>query len=58
VDRIDFEELALKGVDPSLGPSILPPSTPNLEHKSTNEKQASDSLRLTVSPRFLGARAP
>jgi hypothetical protein len=22
VDRIDFEELALKGVDPSLGPSV------------------------------------
>jgi hypothetical protein len=22
VDRIDFEELALKGVDPTLGPSI------------------------------------
>lgn len=25
VDRIDFEELALKGVDPSIGPTVLHP---------------------------------
>ncbi|KAF8895599.1 mitochondrial K+-H+ exchange-related-domain-containing protein [Infundibulicybe gibba] len=29
VDRMDFEELALKGIDPSLGPSIRHPTTPN-----------------------------
>jgi hypothetical protein len=28
-DRIDFEELALKGVDPSLGPKISHRSSPS-----------------------------
>lgn len=29
VDRIDFEELTLKGVDPSLGPKISRPRSPS-----------------------------
>jgi hypothetical protein len=28
VDRMDFEELALKGIDPSLGPQISQPDSP------------------------------
>ena len=51
VDRIDFEELALKGVDPSLGPSILHPS--RLSQRTVDEKEGSDPSRLTVSSRIL-----
>ena len=34
-DRIDFEELALKGVDPSMGPKMSQPRSPNEEQKKT-----------------------
>jgi len=34
-DRIDFEELALKGVDPSMGPKISQPRSSSEEEKKT-----------------------
>jgi hypothetical protein len=34
-DRIDFEELALKGVDPSMGPKISNPRSSSEEEKKT-----------------------
>jgi len=33
VDRVEFEELALKGVDPSMGPKISHPRSPSEEQK-------------------------
>lgn len=33
VDRVDFEELALKGVDPSMGPKISSPRSPSSEEQ-------------------------
>jgi hypothetical protein len=33
VDRVDFEELALKGVDPSMGPKLSNPRSPTEEQK-------------------------
>ncbi|KAG1745868.1 mitochondrial K+-H+ exchange-related-domain-containing protein [Suillus paluster] len=39
VDRIDFEELALKGVDPSLGPSIM---HPDITGQQANEVEISE----------------
>lgn len=33
VDRLEFEELALKGVDPSMGPKISHPRSPSEEQK-------------------------
>ena len=33
VDRVEFEELALKGVDPSMGPKISHPRNPSEEQK-------------------------
>jgi len=39
VDRIDFEELALKGVDPSLGPTIL---HPDISRKGEKERERQD----------------
>ncbi|KAF5369450.1 hypothetical protein D9758_002499 [Tetrapyrgos nigripes] len=38
VDRIDFEELALKGVDPSLGPTILRPDFSRKDEKAKDYK--------------------
>ncbi|KAH9952299.1 hypothetical protein BGW80DRAFT_1430713 [Lactifluus volemus] len=35
VDRVDFEELALKGVDPSMGPKLSNPRSPTEEQKKT-----------------------
>ncbi|KAI0004539.1 mitochondrial K+-H+ exchange-related-domain-containing protein [Russula compacta] len=35
VDRVDFEELALKGVDPSMGPKISHPRSPSEEQKKS-----------------------
>ncbi|KAI9512394.1 mitochondrial K+-H+ exchange-related-domain-containing protein [Russula earlei] len=32
-DRVDFEELALKGVDPSMGPKLSQPRSPRVEQK-------------------------
>ncbi|KIJ62596.1 hypothetical protein HYDPIDRAFT_114247 [Hydnomerulius pinastri MD-312] len=42
VDRIDFEELALKGVDPSLGPSFIQPDVAG----KTTEEISKDSDRV------------
>ncbi|KAJ4482306.1 mitochondrial K+-H+ exchange-related-domain-containing protein [Lentinula aciculospora] len=39
VDRLDYEELALKGVDPSMGPSILHLDVRGRGAEETNEKQ-------------------
>ena len=33
MDRLEFEELALKGVDPSMGPKISHPRGPTEEQK-------------------------
>lgn len=33
MDRVEFEELALKGVDPSMGPKISHPRSPSEEQK-------------------------
>ncbi len=40
MDRIDFEELALKGIDPSLGPSILHPDISGKESTSLKDPVA------------------
>ncbi|KAG1792949.1 mitochondrial K+-H+ exchange-related-domain-containing protein [Suillus plorans] len=50
IDRIDFEELALKGVDPSLGPSI---TDADVTHKANevnlSEKQSpTEALRIPL----------
>jgi len=42
-DRIEFEELALKGVDPSLGPSLARPST-----EGEMKPRVSERLRLSI----------
>ncbi|KAK7469031.1 hypothetical protein VKT23_003525 [Stygiomarasmius scandens] len=47
VDRIDFEELALKGVDPSLGPTIL---HPDISRKGEKERERQDSKILLFYP--------
>jgi hypothetical protein len=48
VDRIDFEELALKGIDPSLGPTILRPDFSRKEEKdSKNYKVSKDLFQLS-----------
>ncbi|KAG2155905.1 mitochondrial K+-H+ exchange-related-domain-containing protein [Suillus bovinus] len=47
VDRIDFEELALKGVDPSLGPAIT--HAPKANEVNFSEKQsATEALRIPL----------
>ncbi|KAG1884992.1 mitochondrial K+-H+ exchange-related-domain-containing protein [Suillus subluteus] len=51
VDRIDFEELALKGVDPSLGPSIAHAEITGQEANEVNfsEKQSPrEALRIPL----------
>lgn len=51
VDRIDFEELALKGVDPSLGPSVTHADITGQEVNKVNfsEKQSPrDVLRIPL----------
>ncbi|KAI0044417.1 hypothetical protein FA95DRAFT_1562282 [Auriscalpium vulgare] len=50
VDRIDFEELALKGVDPSLGPRISHPKGPT-------EDEVKHALIPLVHPTFMGSSA-
>jgi len=47
VDRVDFEELALKGVDPSMGPKISRPRSPSKDQKNT-------ALIPLVHPRIVG----
>ncbi|KAI0322025.1 mitochondrial K+-H+ exchange-related-domain-containing protein [Amylostereum chailletii] len=45
IDRIEFEELALKGLDPSLGPTVAHP-------RKADDKSGLDSIPL-VHPKFL-----
>ena len=40
MDRIDFEELALKSMDPTLGPSIVHYGQPNVEVKEEEKRKA------------------
>ncbi|KAH9980294.1 mitochondrial K+-H+ exchange-related-domain-containing protein [Lactifluus volemus] len=47
VDRVDFEELALKGVDPSMGPKLSNPRSPTEEQKKT-------AFIPLVHPKFVG----
>ncbi|KAH9969574.1 mitochondrial K+-H+ exchange-related-domain-containing protein [Russula dissimulans] len=47
VDRVDFEELALKGVDPSMGPKLSHPRSPSEEQKKT-------ALIPLVHPKIVG----
>jgi len=47
VDRVDFEELALKGVDPSMGPKLSNPRSPSEEQKRT-------ALIPLVHPKIVG----
>ncbi|EIW80899.1 hypothetical protein CONPUDRAFT_89976 [Coniophora puteana RWD-64-598 SS2] len=59
-DRIDFEELALKGVDPSLGPSLAHPDVGGKEaEKIENDSPSPESLISIIYPpstfRSLGA---
>ncbi|KAG5650483.1 hypothetical protein H0H81_012109 [Sphagnurus paluster] len=44
VDRLDFEELALKSIDPSLGPSI---TQTDMSHKRTEEIKTRHEVLLT-----------
>ncbi|KAG2151325.1 mitochondrial K+-H+ exchange-related-domain-containing protein [Suillus clintonianus] len=51
VDRIDFEELALKGVDPSLGPSITHADITGQEAnevKSSEKQTPREALRIPL----------
>ncbi|KIM80956.1 hypothetical protein PILCRDRAFT_821813 [Piloderma croceum F 1598] len=48
VDRMDFEELALKGVDPSLGPSITHPQLGSRNEKLAKEAQSNGKTRITI----------
>lgn len=56
VDRMDFEELALKGIDPSLGPSITHPDLGGHDGekmcKEEEESRAPGKTRLSVSMTF------
>ncbi|KAI0304441.1 mitochondrial K+-H+ exchange-related-domain-containing protein [Multifurca ochricompacta] len=47
VDRVDFEELALKGVDPSMGPKLSHPRSPS-------EEQTKTTFIPLVHPKFVG----
>ncbi|KAF8262284.1 mitochondrial K+-H+ exchange-related-domain-containing protein [Lactarius quietus] len=47
VDRLEFEELALKGVDPSMGPKISHPRGPTEEQKKA-------AFIPLVHPKFVG----
>ncbi|TFY79608.1 hypothetical protein EWM64_g4401 [Hericium alpestre] len=50
IDRIDFEELGLKGIDPSLGPRISELRPPSKGEKEESEKGVVIPL---VHPKFL-----
>jgi hypothetical protein len=47
VDRIDFEELALKSIDPSLGPKLSSPDFAGSRHEAKAED--ADALQIKVS---------
>ena len=52
VDRMDFEELALKGIDPTLGPSLSHPDLPGnnaKKQRKEEESQIKGTKRLAVS---------
>lgn len=53
VDRMDFEELALKGIDPSLGPTITHPDISGKDGEKMGKEEdvnkLSGSKRTTVS---------
>jgi hypothetical protein len=48
VDRMDFEELALKGIDPSLGPQISHPDPPAKEAENAGHPNTT----VMYSPTF------
>lgn len=48
MDRIDFEEIALKGVDPSLGPKII--QWPSKDKDSEAKEEDRIVVCLTLSP--------
>jgi hypothetical protein len=45
---MDFEELALKGVDPSLGPSITHPHLSSRNDENVGKEIKSNKQRITV----------
>ncbi|KAF9257495.1 hypothetical protein L218DRAFT_110271 [Marasmius fiardii PR-910] len=47
VDRIDFEELSLKGIDPSLGPTVL---HPDISGKGTEKspRESANASKITI----------
>ena len=47
VDRIDFEELALKGIDPSIGPTITHPDVTGSESSGS---KVSESVSTSSCP--------
>ncbi|KAF6754903.1 mitochondrial K+-H+ exchange-related-domain-containing protein, partial [Ephemerocybe angulata] len=47
VDRMDFEELALKSIDPSLGPSIKHPASNELD-SDRREKDAQERIQIPL----------
>ncbi len=56
VDRLDFEELALKGVDPSMGPKITHPRSPSEAQKKTVLVCITAGRRITTSEHPTGTR--
>ena len=56
VDRVDFEELALKGVDPSMGPKISRPRSPSKEQKNTTLVRLTAGRRATASEHLVRTR--
>ena len=56
VDRVDFEELALKGVDPSMGPKMSRPRSPSEEQKKTALVRIAAVRRMTASDRLTRTR--
>jgi hypothetical protein len=54
VDRLDFEELALKSIDPSFGPSIRNPKRGRLKHlEKENKEHEEGQLRVSWTLKFL-----
>ena len=48
VDRLDFEELALKSIDPSMGPTIITPSLPPSSSSSSLTKDSEEPIKVKV----------
>lgn len=44
MDRLDYEELALKGVDPSMGPTIL-----HLDIRGKGAEETDENKKVIVS---------